>query len=579
MQDEDAKARLVGELLLDPPVAPAADLAVVEVRLRRVDRDDGDAVLPQHRVPVAEQLLEVDVADVPRVVVARDHDQRVAVDAVEVLPRQRVLVPEAEGRQVARADDDVRARSFTSLIARSSRFGSKYASPQCRSEMWAITVSRPPWPESMRPDGASEAVATLPMVTAETPVFQAYRGAEQPRFANRIELECAKVLDYYGIPWEYEPRTFVLDTDDEGRVTSAFTPDFYLPEQELYVEVTVMKQSLVTRKNRKLRELRRLYPTSRSSSSTGATSSAWPSDSSSSSPHRQASGRRAPARRHVPVARRDRAPRHRARARARSGLRGPRAAARRAAQVQRRLRRRPVARAPEPARTRLRRARGLRGRETGAVRLVKDLDTPIAGRHVLLVEDVVDTGLTLHFLRTLGAREPASLAAVTLLDRPYRRLVESIPLRYVGFTVPDELFAGYGLGLDERCSTCATSSPSGSPRRRSGRLAGRRRRRHRPPWVRRPPKTRDPPARAVEASACPRINGRAVRLQIAERVNGRAVDAHLEVDVRAGGVAGRAAVGDDLALADALPNADGDTRVVAYAVAIPPPWSTTTRLP
>ncbi len=88
---------------------------------------------------------------------------------------------------------------------------------------------------------------------------------------------------------------------------------------------------------------------------------------------------------------------------------------------------------------------------TGAVRIVKDLDAPIAGRHVLIVEDAVDTGLTLHFLaRTLGLREPASIAAVTLLDRPYRRLVESIPLRYVGFTVPDELFAGYGLGLDER---------------------------------------------------------------------------------------------------------------------------------
>jgi hypoxanthine phosphoribosyltransferase len=97
-------------------------------------------------------------------------------------------------------------------------------------------------------------------VTAETPVFQAYRGAETPRFANRIELECAKVLDYYGVAWEYEPRTFVLARDAEGRVTSAFTPDFYLPDQDLYVEVTVMKQSLVTRKNRKLRELRRQYP-------------------------------------------------------------------------------------------------------------------------------------------------------------------------------------------------------------------------------------------------------------------------------------------------------------------------------
>ena len=85
------------------------------------------------------------------------------------------------------------------------------------------------------------------------------------------------------------------------------------------------------------------------------------------------------------------------------------------------------------------------------MRLLKDLDTSIVGRHVLVVEDVVDTGLTLNFLaQTLSLREPASLAAVTLLDRPYRRLVDDVPLRHVGFTVPDELFAGYGLGLDER---------------------------------------------------------------------------------------------------------------------------------
>jgi hypoxanthine phosphoribosyltransferase len=89
--------------------------------------------------------------------------------------------------------------------------------------------------------------------------------------------------------------------------------------------------------------------------------------------------------------------------------------------------------------------------QDGGVRLLKDADSALDGRHVLLVEDVVDTGLTLHFLcRTLGLRNPASLAAVTLLDRPYRRLVDELPLRFIGFTVPDELFAGYGLGLEER---------------------------------------------------------------------------------------------------------------------------------
>ena len=75
----------------------------------------------------------------------------------------------------------------------------------------------------------------------------------------------------------------------------------------------------------------------------------------------------------------------------------------------------------------------------------------IEGRDVLIVEDVVDTGLTLHYLvRTFRLRSPRSLAAVTLLDRPYRRLVEDIPVRYVGFTVPDEFFVGYGFDVEER---------------------------------------------------------------------------------------------------------------------------------
>jgi hypoxanthine phosphoribosyltransferase len=85
------------------------------------------------------------------------------------------------------------------------------------------------------------------------------------------------------------------------------------------------------------------------------------------------------------------------------------------------------------------------------IRVLKDLDLDIGGRDVLLVEDVVDTGLTLNYLvRTLELRRPRSIAAVTLLDRPYRRLVEDLPVRYVGFVVPDELFVGYGFDLDER---------------------------------------------------------------------------------------------------------------------------------
>jgi hypoxanthine phosphoribosyltransferase len=94
------------------------------------------------------------------------------------------------------------------------------------------------------------------------------------------------------------------------------------------------------------------------------------------------------------------------------------------------------------------------GMETGghsAIRFLKDLDLEIRGRDVIVVEDVIDTGLTLNYLcRQLSLRDPRSLVAATLLDRPYRRLVDDLPVRYVGFTVPDHLFVGYGFDLRER---------------------------------------------------------------------------------------------------------------------------------
>ncbi len=81
-----------------------------------------------------------------------------------------------------------------------------------------------------------------------------------PRFANSAEAEFARILDFYGIRWEYEPRSFVLRWDRDGRPRERFTPDFYLPDFDLYIELTTLKQALVTRKNRKVRRLRELYP-------------------------------------------------------------------------------------------------------------------------------------------------------------------------------------------------------------------------------------------------------------------------------------------------------------------------------
>ncbi len=88
----------------------------------------------------------------------------------------------------------------------------------------------------------------------------ARRKGPEPPFAHPSEEEFAHFLDFYGIRWEFEPTSFPLRWDHHGRVVERFTPDFFLPEFDLYVELTTMKQRLVTRKNRKIRRMRELYP-------------------------------------------------------------------------------------------------------------------------------------------------------------------------------------------------------------------------------------------------------------------------------------------------------------------------------
>ncbi|MCL2337755.1 MAG: hypoxanthine phosphoribosyltransferase [Firmicutes bacterium] len=93
---------------------------------------------------------------------------------------------------------------------------------------------------------------------------------------------------------------------------------------------------------------------------------------------------------------------------------------------------------------------GSSSQSSGVVRIIKDLDQNIQGRHVLLVEDVVDTGLTLNYLlEILKAREPASVAICALLDKPSRRVVD-VPVDYNGFVIPDEFVVGYGLDYNEQ---------------------------------------------------------------------------------------------------------------------------------
>ena len=79
-------------------------------------------------------------------------------------------------------------------------------------------------------------------------------------FAHPTEEAFARILDYYGVEWEYEPRLFVLARDEDGRISEAFSPDFYLPGEDLYIELTTVRPSQITAKNRKIRRLKELYP-------------------------------------------------------------------------------------------------------------------------------------------------------------------------------------------------------------------------------------------------------------------------------------------------------------------------------
>jgi hypothetical protein len=85
-------------------------------------------------------------------------------------------------------------------------------------------------------------------------------GSTSVQFAHPAEEEFARLLDFYHVRWQYEPREFVLDRDSEDRPIRSFTPDFYLPDQDLYVELTTMSARLTYRKNRKVRRLQELYP-------------------------------------------------------------------------------------------------------------------------------------------------------------------------------------------------------------------------------------------------------------------------------------------------------------------------------
>ncbi len=263
-------------------------------------------------------------------------------------------------------------------------------------------------------------------------------------FAHSAEAELARILDFYGIRWQYEPHSFPLRWEGD-RVVEAFTPDFYLPDLDLYLEVTTLRGGLNTEKNRKVRLLRQLYP-------------------------------------HIKVKLLKKRDVFRLLAKYGYGPLGPDDVP----EIHRVLipPQRLQERVAELARAVEADYRGLEPVLVGvlrgvilfmadlirhltipitvdfmaissygqgrSVRIVKDLDEDVGGRHVLLVEDIVDTGMTLKkVLEHLEAKGPASLRVCALLDKRARRLVD-VPLHYVGFEIPDEFVVGYGLDFRQR---------------------------------------------------------------------------------------------------------------------------------
>ena len=266
-------------------------------------------------------------------------------------------------------------------------------------------------------------------------------------FAHESEEEFAKILDFYGISWQYEPRTFPLRTD-EDRVTEAFTPDFYLPEIDTYIELTTLRQGLMTDKHRKVRLMRQLYPhtkikllNKRDYLRLLAKYGFGPPSSKSIERIERVLISAPQLRRRVSELGAQITKDYRGKTPLLIGvLKGVTCFM---ADLMRQIS------LPVAVDFMAISSYENENPDSGFVRILKDLDENIEGRDVLVVEDIVDTGMTLNYLLGyLRARRPASLKVCALLDRRARRLVD-VPIEYVGFEIPDEFVIGYGLDFGQ----------------------------------------------------------------------------------------------------------------------------------
>jgi len=262
-------------------------------------------------------------------------------------------------------------------------------------------------------------------------------------FSHPSEEEFARLLDFYQVEWLYEPRSFPLSYDHD-RITEMFTPDFYLPEINLYIELTTTKQSLITEKNRKVRRLKELYP-----------------DVNIRLLNKGDYLKLLAKFGYMPTVE--------------NKMLGVQRYLFNKTQIQRRVKSLAKQISSDYQGTDLVLIGILKGvicfmsdlmqnmtipltidfmaistpadKTDTSIKINKDLDVNIKGKHVLMVEDIVDTGMTLNYiLNYLSTKEPSSLKVCTLLDKRVRRLID-VPLDYVGFEIPDVFVVGYGLDV------------------------------------------------------------------------------------------------------------------------------------
>ena len=271
-------------------------------------------------------------------------------------------------------------------------------------------------------------------------------------FAHPSERELARIFDFYRIPWRYEPDSFVLRAKGE-RVLEMFSPDFYLPELDLYLELTTLRQRLVTKKNRKLRLMRELYPDVNvrllyrkdyqellakygfgPAEVASPEAEAFRSEAAADQVLFSQAEISATVRRLGETITLDYAGRAPVLVGVLKGV------AFFLADL--------ICQIALPIEVDFMAISELG--KGGAVRIVKDLDADIQGRDVVLVEDIVDTGMTLRYiLGHLERWQPASLEVCALFDKRARRLAD-VQIKYVGFELADEFVVGYGLDYHQR---------------------------------------------------------------------------------------------------------------------------------